>query len=189
MKHIATMALMVNLAVAGAYAQQQIPVKLTFSGTGGASPIDLTAIKGSSTQEDVAGLGNLGVFTLRNVRTSTTISQSNAACSGVFFPSSGGGVMRFASGALLKYLAKGGDCIDFVNMVGHCTLTLTITGGTGRFKNATGTLTYTETALAVVGDASNNPVFFTEVGDITGTLSGVGLTDDSREASGQEQPQ
>ena len=40
MKHITTVALMLNLGVAGVYAQQ-IPVKMTFSGTGGASAIDL----------------------------------------------------------------------------------------------------------------------------------------------------
>ena len=40
MKHIATMALMLNLGVAGVYAQQR-PVKMTFSGTAGASTINL----------------------------------------------------------------------------------------------------------------------------------------------------
>ena len=40
MKHIATMALMLNLGVAGVYAQQR-PVKMTFSGTEAASTINL----------------------------------------------------------------------------------------------------------------------------------------------------
>ena len=40
MKHIATMALMLNLGVAGVYAQQT-PVKMTFSGTAAASTINL----------------------------------------------------------------------------------------------------------------------------------------------------
>ena len=40
MKHIATMALMLNLGVASVYAQQN-PVKMTFSGTAGASAINL----------------------------------------------------------------------------------------------------------------------------------------------------
>ena len=40
MKHIATMALMLNLGVAGVYAQQ-IPVKMTFSGTNVATTINL----------------------------------------------------------------------------------------------------------------------------------------------------
>ena len=41
-------------------------------------------------------------------------------------------------------------------------------GGTGRFKGAKkGVLTYTETAVPVLADASDNPVFFTETGEIT----------------------
>ena len=40
MKHIATMALMFNLAVASVYAQQN-PVKMVFSGTAAASTINL----------------------------------------------------------------------------------------------------------------------------------------------------
>ena len=40
MKHIATMALMLNLGVAGVYAQQR-SVKMVFSGTAAASTINL----------------------------------------------------------------------------------------------------------------------------------------------------
>ena len=42
---------------------------------------------------------------------------------------------------------------------GHCTLTLQIAGGTGRFENAFGTLTLTELNVPVLADALNNPVF------------------------------
>ena len=75
---------------------------------------------------------------------------------------------------------EGGDCIDLAQMVGHCTLTLQITGGTGRFKDASGVLTLTETA-APVFDAFNNPVFFTETGEITGTVSGVAMEGESQD--------
>ena len=69
---------------------------------------------------------------------------------------------------------EGGDCIDLVHLVGHCTLTFQISGGTGRFQGAAGVLTYTETAQPVLADALNNPVFFAETGEFTGTISGVG---------------
>jgi hypothetical protein len=59
-------------------------------------------------------------------------------------------------------------------------MTLNITGGTGRFKDASGVLTLTETA-APVFDAFNNPVFFTETGEITGTVSGVAMEEDRQE--------
>jgi hypothetical protein len=65
-------------------------------------------------------------------------------------------------------------------MVGHCTLTFQIAGGTGRFQDASGILTLTETALPVLADALHNPVFFTETGELTGTVSGVAM---------EEQPQ
>ena len=82
------------------------------------------------------------------------------------------------------HLMQGGDCIDLVEMVGHCTLTLQITGGTGRFQDASGVLTLTETARPVLADASNNPVFFTETGQITGTVSGMA----SKESRDQDEP-
>ena len=59
-----------------------------------------------------------------------------------------------------------------------CTLVLGIQGGTGRFQNASGVLTYTEAAEPVLFDAPGLVVFGTEVGQITGTISGMGSTDD-----------
>ena len=81
-------------------------------------------------------------------------------------------------------LTQGGDCIDLAAQEGHCTLTFQITGGTGRFKNASGTLTFTETSVPVLADASHNPVFFAATGEFTGTVSGV-----AREADHQEERQ
>jgi len=60
-------------------------------------------------------------------------------------------------------------------------VTFQITGGTGRFKDAFGTLTFSETTVPVLADALNTPVFFAVMGQFTGTVSGV-----SREADRQE---
>jgi hypothetical protein len=182
MKHIATVALMLNLGVATVYAQQ-IPVKMSFSGNGAPSPIDLKQPNTSTAEDNVAGNGMLGSFTFRNVRAiaASPSPQPPSTCSGptqLFFPSVvGAGIFRFQDGSLLRVnLTQGGDCIDLAAQQGHCTLALQITGGTGRFKGAFGVLTYTETALPVLADASYNPVFFTETGEITGTISGVGYS-------------
>jgi hypothetical protein len=78
-------------------------------------------------------------------------------------------------------LTQGVDCIDLTVQEGHCTLTLQITGGTGRFKGASGVLTYTETALPVLADALNNPVFFSETGESMGTISGVAIEEESQD--------
>jgi len=48
-----------------------------------------------------------------------------------------------------------------------------IAGGTGRFKDASGILTLTETVLPVLADFGNNPVFFASTGEFTGAVSGV----------------
>jgi len=174
MKRITFIAMMVNLAIASAYAQR--PVEMVFSGTGGASSINLKQPNTNTAEENVAGHGTLGQFTFRDVRATSTAPQPSTTCSGLYFPStSGAALLRFQDGSLLAVnLTQGGDCLDLVAMLGHCTLTFKITGGTGRFKNASGVLTYTETAMPLLGDVSNNPVFFSETGEITGTISGEG---------------
>jgi hypothetical protein len=182
MKHVATIALMLTLGIASVYAQQT-PVKMTFQGTGAASPIDLKQPNAHTGEENVAGNGTLGGFTFRNVSAQALSPQPSSTCAGVFFPRvAGAGQLRFQDGSLLKVtLTQGGDCIDFVHLVGHCTLTFTINGGTGRFKNASGVLTYTETALPLLADCFGMPVFFSETGDITGTISGVAMEEESQD--------
>ena len=183
MKHIATVALMLNIGVAGVYAQQR-PVNMTFSGTSAPSTIDLKQPNSSTVEENVAGNGTLGPFTFRDVRAAANSPQASGTCAGVFFPSVvGGGILRFQDGSLLKVnLTGGGDCIDFVHGVGHCTLTLQIAGGTGRFQGASGVLTYTETALPVLLDALRIPVLTTETGDITGTIYGIAMRVEPQDA-------
>jgi len=181
MKRLTTIALMVNLAIATVYAQR--PVTMVFSGTGAASPIDLKQPNTNTAEENVAGYGALGLFTFRNVSAIALSPQPSSTCSGLYFPRvAGAGLLRFQDGSLLNVnLTQGGDCIDMVHLVGHCTLTFKINGGTGRFKNASGVLTYTETALPMLADASNKPVFFSETGEFTGTISGAAMAEESQD--------
>ncbi len=180
-------ALMLNLGVASVYAQPGRPidvrVKMTFSGNAGPSPINLNQSNTSTGEENVAGDGTLGPFTFRNVSATANTPHPSSACSGLFFPRvAGAGILRFQDGSLLKVnLTQGGDCIDLVQMVGHCTLTLQISGGTGRFRDASGVLTLSETAHPVLADAFNNPVFFTETGQLTGTVSGMAEEEERRD--------
>jgi hypothetical protein len=180
-------ALMLNLGVASVYAQSGRPmdarVKMTFSGNAGPSPINLNQPNTSTVEENVAGDGTLGSFTFRNVSATANTPQPSSTCSGVFFPKlAGAGLFRFQDGSLLKVnLTQGGDCIDFVQLVAHCTLTFQISGGTGRFRDASGLLTLTETAHPVLADAFNNPVFFTETGQLTGTVFGMAEEEEGRD--------
>ena len=185
MKHLATVALMLNLGVAGVYAHER-PVKMTFSGTSAPSAINLQQPDTSNDEDNFAGRGTLGSFSLRNVRAIANSPTPSGTCPGpnqlYFTEPAGGGVFRFQDGSLLKVnLKQGVDCIDFVAQEAHCTLTFQITGGTDRFKDASGVLTLTETVVPVLADASNNPVFFTATGEITGTVSGVAAEEERQD--------
>lgn len=180
MKRINTMALMLGLGVASVYAQD-IHVRMTFSGNGSPSAVDLKQPGSNNVEENVAGNGTLGSFTFRDIRAAATVPQASMTCSATFFPAlAGGAIIRFQDGTLLKLsLKEGGDCIDFVQKKAVCTLMFEITGGTGRFKHASGLLTYTENAEPVLFDASGmGAALGTEVGEITGTISGVGRDQD-----------
>ena len=182
MKHIATMTLMLNLGVASVYAHDK-PVTMTFSGTAAASTVNLQQPNTNNSEEDLAGTGTLGAFTFRNISAQTASPQPSSACSGptqiYLLRVAGAGVFRFQDGSLLKVnIVGGGDCIDFAALEAHCTLTFQIMGGTGRFKNASGTLTFNETGVPVLADALNNPVYFSETGEFTGTISGVSSEED-----------
>ena len=190
MKYILAMALMLNLGVAAVYAQHY-PVKMAYSGTSGASAVNLQQPGTATVEENFAGNGALGQFTFRLISAETTSPQQPppSTCSGpanIYFSRLGGaGVFRFQDGSLLKVnVTQGADCIDLAALQGHCTLTLQIAGGTGRFKDASGTLTLTETNVPVLADALNNPVFFASTGEFTGMVSGV-----TREADRQEERQ
>ena len=185
MKHIATVALMLNLGVAGVYAQQK-PVKMTFSGTVEPSTIKLQP--DTNTDEgNVAGKGTLGPFTFRELHADTASPQPSSACSGptkVYFPTvAGGGVFRFQGGSLLTVTLTEGSslCIDLTALVGHLTTTYKITGGTGRFKGASGTLTSTSTWTPVVLDAAGNPKLLTSTGEFDGMVFGVAKGDEGQD--------
>lgn len=99
MKYIATAALMLNLGVAGGNAQQN--VKMTFSGTGGPSTINLQQPNTNNSEDNSAGNGTLGSFTFRNVRAIRASPEPSSSCSGptqLYFSSlAGAGVFRRAT--------------------------------------------------------------------------------------------
>jgi hypothetical protein len=187
MKYIATIVLMLYAGIASASAEEK-PVKMTFSGTAANSVINLQQPNSSMDEDNFAGDGTLGSFTVRNVRSLPNSPTPSSTCSGPnllhFTETVGGGVVRFHDGSLLYLnLTEGDDCIDLSIGEAHCVLTFQITGGTGRFKQASGTLTMTETALPVLSDAFSNPVFYAATGEFTGTISGV--SEEQRQDEGQ----
>jgi hypothetical protein len=184
MKHIATLALMLNLGVAGVYAQQK-PVKMTFSGTNVQTTINLQP--GTVTDEEIlAGDGTLGPFTYRELRTDTTSLQPPSTCSGpthLYFPIvTGAGVFRFQDGSLLTVrITAGAGCVDLTAGVTHFTVTYQVTGGTGRFKGASGALTSTGMLIPVLFNASNTPAISTNTGEFEGTVFGVAIGEEGQD--------
>jgi hypothetical protein len=187
-------ALMLNLGVAGVYAQHK-PVKMTFSGSMVRTALNLQP--NSVTDEELlAGNGTLGAFTLRKLRTDGLSPRTSSTCSGPDHLNvpvvAGAGVFRFHDdGSLLTVVITEGDlCIDFTAMLGHLTETYQITGGTGRFKGASAAcrvmgqhcaMKLTATLSPVLGDASGAPVFLTTTGKFEGIVSGVAIGDEGHD--------
>jgi len=182
MNYLATTALMLSLGIPG-YAQH-VPANMTLSGTAAFSTIDLGT--GAPVSEyTLAGKGELGKFTLRAVSSGTTSPQQSTTCSGpnkLYFPIlAGAAVFRFNDGSLLNATITGGsDCIDLSAGQADCVRIFQITGGTGRFKEASGNnLTLTMVVAPVV---PANPVFFFVTGEIAGTVFKVAADNQSQDA-------
>lgn len=181
MKHLTILALALNFTIA--YAQQR-PVRMSFSGS--MIPTALNAQPNSVTDEELlAGTGSLGSFTLRKLRVDAPPPlQPPSTCSGpnrFFVPvPAGAGVFRFQSGSLLTIrITQGSLCIDGSVGRGELTETYQITGGTGRFRGATGTLRLTATLALVFADSSGSvPLMLTSTGEFEGTIQNVGGGDE-----------
>ena len=193
MRHLPTVALMLNLGVASLYAQDPAEehsrasrVRMRFSGSTMSTALTI-APDTLNHESDVTGDGSLGPFTYRGLWADDPGSQSSGSCGGGFGPNfrvaAGGGVFRFEDGSLLTVrLTEGTLCVDIADPshpVGRQFETYRITGGTGRFRHAAAkcgvaaeecTLELTATRGVVLGDSSGAPKFFTFTGDFQGTL-------------------
>ena len=170
MKHLVTITMMLTMWVASGYAQN---VNMSLSGTSAPSTINLGVGLGTS-EYTLDGNG----VSLRLISASGPSAQPPAGCAtGVFgVVLAGLGVFRFADGSLLKaHVTGGSDCVNPPAGAALCIRNLQITGGTGRFKNASGNLTVTMN-LAVVVPGNFN--MFTDTAKVTGTISGVGGSDE-----------
>jgi hypothetical protein len=183
-KHIATLALMLQLGVASVYAQQN-PVKMRYSGSNVATTINLQ--DGTVTDEELlAGQGALGQFTYRELHADPASPQPSSTCFGptrLFFPIvAGAGVFRFQDGSLLTVsVTDGAICVDLTTGLGDLTETYQITGGTKRFKDASGTLTLTGVLNAILLDPSGNPKLLTNTGKFEGTVLGVAVREEEQD--------
>jgi len=186
MKHIAAVTLMFTSGIVGLYADPG-PVHMTVSGSSARSS---TSLGGKLAGEyQLAGTGTLGPFTFRVLSTNMSSPQMSNTCTGptkVYFPvvaGGGAGVFRSQDGGLLTLnLTGGGDCIDFAAGNALCTRIFQVIGGTGRYTNASGTVTLTMTLVPVLADGSpTNPVFFAVTGNVTGIISGVATEQGSQD--------
>jgi hypothetical protein len=149
-------------------------VKMVFSGSMVPTAIDVQPDT-ITDEELLAGSGTLGPFTFRKLRTDETVPQSFGSCGSGVGPSlrvvAGGGVFRFEDGSLLMVtVTEGVLCVDVDHLVGHLTETYQITGGTGRFKGASGDLQSTGKLRPVLFSASNAAVLLTNTWQLRGTV-------------------
>jgi hypothetical protein len=188
MKRLATVTIMLNLGAAGMYAHETpINIKMEVSGTNVATTIDLQP---DTITDEIyfAGNGTLGPFTYRELHADALSPQSSSTCvggNGIYVPTlAGGGVFRFQDGSLLNVVLTEGSgslCIDPTTGVAHFIGTYRITGGTCRFKSASGTLTLNSTLSVVLFNASGNPALLTNTGKFEGTVSGVARGEEEHE--------
>ncbi len=185
MKNIANVALMLNLCVAGIYAQPTPgrPVDMTVSGTAAGSTVNLGT--GTPVSEyNFGGKGTLGRFTFRTISASEASTSLSSTCPSpklYFAVITGAGVFRFEDGSLLKGVVTGGSaCIDTVAKTALCIRVYQVTGGSDRFEGASGALTLTQTLVPVLVNASG-PHLFATTGEITGTISGVAGEDEGQD--------
>lgn len=153
---------------------RQGQVKMAFSGSMVPTAIDVQPDT-ITDEELLAGDGTLGPFTFRKLRTDETTPQSFGSCGSGFGPNirvvAGGGVFRFEDGSLLTVtVTEGVLCVDVDHLVGHLTETYQITGGTGRFRGASGALQSTGKLKPVLFSASNAAVLLTNTGELKGTV-------------------
>jgi len=168
MKNMAIVALMINLSVAGIYAQER-PVKMRFSGSNVATTINLQP--GTVTDEThLEGNGTHGEFTFRELHADAPSPSSS--CSGPhFLVTTGAGVFRFADGSLLVVrVIDGSLCVNLAAGNSAITVNYQVSGGTGRFAGALGNLTMTAIIASVLRNASNAPALLTNMGEIEGTI-------------------
>ena len=175
MKYIVTVTLMLHLGVACAYAQHK-PVKMTFSGSNVATTINLQP-NTVTDEHQSAGNGTLGPFTFRELHADTTSPQSSVTCSGPYFlVVTGAGVFRFQDGSLLTVgITEGAGCVNLTAGLARLTVTYQITGGTGRFRGASGNLTMTGTMMALLRNAANAPALLVIAGEFEGTVFGAAI--------------
>jgi len=169
MKHIATVALMLTLGVAGAYAQGR-PIKMSFSGSNVATTINLQP--GTVTDEtQLAGTGTLGAFTFRELHADGPAPQPVVCAGPSFGVLTGAGVFRFQDGSLLVVtVTDGSGCVVPAERHAVLTVNYQITRGTGRFTDASGNITMTSTIAAILRNASNAPALLINTGEFEGTL-------------------
>jgi hypothetical protein len=178
MKRIAIVALMLPLGIAGLYAQdaqeRSAHVKMKFSGTNVATTINLRP-NTVTDETHLTGNGSLGAFTFRELHADGASPQPPLGCSGPNFAVvAGAGVFTFEDGSLLVVtVADGSGCIDLAAGNAAITVNYQITGGTGRFREASGELTMSGTLKVVLLNASNAPALLTNTGRIKGTVFGV----------------
>ena len=157
----------------GAQADEDRSVRMRYSGTNLATSINLRP-NTITDETHLTGDGSLGAFTFRELHADDP-SQHPVGCAGPNFGVvAGAGVFTFEDGSLLVVtVADGSGCVDLAAGNAAITVNYQISGGTGRFREASGELTMSGTLMVVLFNAANAPQLLTNTGRIRGTIFGV----------------
>lgn len=150
-------------------------VKMTFSGTDRATSVQLQSGAAPAGEIRFAGNGSLGSFTYTELNSTTTAPSGSCGPSSQQFPIvAGAGIFRVQDGSLLyTRITQGSVCVDLSIPQGAVSATYQITGGTGRFRGASGALSLTAISFPLLFDSTTSePVLFAvHDGVFTGTIT------------------
>ena len=162
---LAVMVLTAGSVLAGAKGTDR-PFKGSGSGTTAVTVVASDFTSTSSGKVNSTHLGN-GTYTIAATQTWGPDTSNLCAGSSIIASDTGTAILTAANGATVTGFVAGTTCelAPFDNTTYGTTLTLTITGGTGRFLGATGSIAVRGTSTGPVGGPFGDTI------TMTGTIS------------------
>ncbi len=158
----ASLAVVCMVGPSAAVAQPRSSDRWVTGPTSGKTTVDLAA--GTSKSHGTARLSNIGRTRYRLDGNFVFVNPTTVSASGT-------GILTAANGDRLFSTFTGTINEIVVNESSHSTLVFTVTGGTGRFKDATGTLTSEAEGVVIWSDLAAGVFVSRDSGTLSGRIS------------------
>jgi hypothetical protein len=150
------------------------PFQATFSGWSVAATMDVNADAISGFSTTVSGVGRFGRFQAHTVSETGPVTGICGPTAVTLEFTVWSNIQRFADGDLLYYSLDESQaskvCFDYVSGALSNEIHALISGGTGRFKNATGRVVLNATGDQTLADTAGNGVHSSVSGTVEGEI-------------------